>query len=148
MELYIEPSWVKKDTRFKKGQTPWNMGKKGFTTNDPEKQSRILQNLADGRKNVWKTRSREKVHNSKPICAYDLDGNFVGVFRSASAAARELNEIGENIRRCARGERGRCGQYQFRWAKLVAFRDEHLVKKTPIESYKRPRRPRHQQCDK
>lgn len=136
MELYLDPVWVKKDTRFHKGHTPWNKGRKCFSTNDPEKRSRLLQNLAEGRKNLWKTRSRDG-QNSKPVCAYDLNGNFVRVFKSVNAAARTLGVRAENARRCARRERGRCGQYQFRWAKVVEFQGEKLVKKTPIEPYKR-----------
>jgi hypothetical protein len=140
MELYLDPVRVKKDTRFHKGQTPWNKARKGFSTNDPEKQSRILHNLAEGRRNLWKTRKRDQVHNSKPVSVYDLDGNFVRVFKSANAAARALGLYGENVRRCARREKGRHGQYQFRWAKVVEFQGEKLVKKTPIEPYRRIRK--------
>lgn len=140
MELYLDPVWVKKDTRFHKGHTPWNKGSKCFSTNDPEKRSRMLQNLAEGRKNLWKTRSRDNVHNSKPVCAYDLNGNFIQVFKSVNAAARNLGVRAENARRCARRERGRCGRFQFRFAKVVEFQGEKLVKKTPIEPYKRSNR--------
>lgn len=137
MELYVEPTWVKKDTRFKKGHATWNKGRKGFSTQDPEKQRLLLQNLAEGRRNLWKTRRRDIAWNSKPICAYDLDGNFVGVYKSACEAARALGQHKRNVRRSAYSEGGRCGQYQFRWAKLVEFQGELLVKKTPIEPYKR-----------
>ena len=42
MELYLEPIWAKKDTKFQKGHIPWNKGVKGWTTRDPEKRRRVL----------------------------------------------------------------------------------------------------------
>lgn len=137
MELYIEPAWATRDTKFKKGHTPWNDGRKAFTTSDQEKQRKALARLEEGRRHVWDTRNRNIVHNQRPTCVYDLDGNFLGVYLSATKAAEAFGQIGRNVRACILGKRKRCGNYQFRAAKVEMYHGQMLVKKSPIEPYKR-----------
>lgn len=137
MELYLEPTWVKKGPKFKKGHKPWNKGRKGFSTVDDTKRKRILSCLAEGRRHLWEKRDRNVVHNQIPTCVYDLGGNFLGAYLSEAKAAEAFGQIRENVSSCVRGERKRVGNYQFRRAKVEVFRGEMLVKRTPIEPYKR-----------
>lgn len=142
MELYLEPNWIKKDTRFRKGHEPWNAGRKGFTTDNPQKRKKALMNLAEGRKlrhvNGTPSGGRKKV----AVCAYGLDGVFVRVFSSIGEAATTLCLPRENVRACVANKRKRSGQYQFRKADVVEFNGCKLVKKSPIVPYKRDGRKR------
>lgn len=140
MELYLPPTYIKNGSRFKKGHTPWNKGRKGFTTSNPEKREKMLKNIEEGRKNLWAKRDRATVYNQKPVTAYDLQGNFVGVYKSIGIAARELGVCSENIQNCLKGRRGRAGNYQFRKAEVVEFQGQRLVSRKPIEPYKRKSR--------
>lgn len=137
MELYLPPIIKSKDTKFKKGHTPWNKGRKAFTTSDQEKQRKALARLEEGRRHVWGTRNRNIVHNQRPTCVYDLDGNFLGVYLSATKAAEAFGQIGRNVRACILGKRKRCGNYQFRAAKIEVYQGQKLVKKENITPYRR-----------
>lgn len=138
MELYIEPLRpLKRKTRFYKGDIPWNKGRKGWSTNNEKKKKIILANLAEGRKHNWEKRDRSQVHNSIPCAVYDLEGNFLSAHVSEGRAADAYGQIRRNVVECVQGKRGRCGSYQFRAAKVEVFRGEKLVKKSPIEPYKR-----------
>lgn len=134
MELYITPDFVKKDTRFKKGYTPWNKGRKCWTTSDPEKMGHIKESLDNGRRKAWKSR-RIKSWNERSVCAYDLNGNFVRAYTSANAAAKDLGLCVANVYHALRCPAARSGSYQFRYAEIVEFRGEKLVKRTPIGKY-------------
>lgn len=142
MELYIEPKWAKKDTKFKKGHAAWNKGLRGFSTKDPQKIEATLRNLKRGRENLWKTRARDEVWNSIPVSVYDLNGHYLSSHKSASSAARHYCVQERNVRSCISGNRDRAGQYQFRKAKLIIFQGETLVKKDNIDPYKRRNRKR------
>lgn len=137
MELYIEPAWAKKDTKFKKGQQPWNKGRKGFTTSDEGKRRMMLENLRIGRLRSWETRDHNTFANQKATCVYDLEGNFLSVYTSINKAADAFGQLRENVRSCCNLKRGRAGSYQFRFAEIVEFLGEKMVKKSPIEPYKR-----------
>lgn len=137
MELYLPPTYIKNGSRFKKGHTPWNKGRKGFTTSNPEKREKLLKNIEEGRKNLWAKRDRTIVYNQKPVTAYDLQGNFVGAYKSIGIAARELGVSRKHIQGCLKGERGRAGSYQFRPAEVVEFQGQRLVSRKPIAPYKR-----------
>lgn len=137
MELYLPPTYIKNGSRFKKGHTSWNKGRKWFTTKDPEKRAIQLKNLEDGRKNLWAKRDRTTCHNQNPVTAYTLSGEFVGVYKSIGIAARELGVCRENIQNCLKGRRGRAGNYQFRKAEVVEFQGQRLVSRKPIAPYKR-----------
>ena len=136
MELFLPPKNAKKPSRYEKGHTTWNKGRKGFTTQDKHLQQIQLDNLAEGRKLNWEKRDRTKVYNQKPVVAYDLDGKFVGVYRSSRFAAMELGLREELIRRACRNQ-GRHGSYQFRFPVIIEFNGRKLVKKENIAPYKK-----------
>lgn len=136
MELYLEPNWIKRDTRFKKGHIPWNKGRK-CVSDDPQKRENQLKILAEGRRlrfvNGTSSGGRKKV----AVCAYDLDGEFIRVFPSIREAGTTLGLRRENIRACVANKRKSCGQFQFRKADIVEFQGRQLVKKNSIEPYRR-----------
>lgn len=134
MELYLEPIWAKKDTKFQKGHIPWNKGVKGWTTRDPEKRRRARRNLAKGRIRRLKNRPRI-AHNAIPTSVYNLSGEYLGSFSSATIAAKKFGECARNVRSCVEGKRKRCGKYMFRKASVVIFNGELMVKKENIEPY-------------
>ena len=75
---------------------------------------------------IWKYRSdykeqlptidislaKRKLH-SKPIAQYDLNGNYIRSFISASEAARVMNDLQSNISIVAIGKRNYSGKYQY-----------------------------------
>ena len=134
MELYLDPVWVKPKKERKphplKGQHQW-------PTDDPEKRARILEGLKKGQHSKNKGCSPKRF---VPVAVYDLAGNFVSVHVSVSDAARKYSLSQGNICETMKRQRGRVGQFQFRKANVVEFQGEKLVKKTPIEPYKRSNR--------
>mgnify|MGYP002621326795 FL=1 len=136
MELYIEPSWAKKDTKFKKGHATWNKGRKDWTTTDPVKRRKMRRDLAKGRKHVWDKRAHI-AYNGIPTSVYNLAGEYLGTFLSATIAAEKFGQTARNVRHCVSDKRKRCGEYMFRKAKIETFRGEKLVKKENIEPYSR-----------
>lgn len=75
---------------------------------------------------IWKYRSnyngnlpiidiglaKRKLH-SKPIAQYDLNGNYIRSFVSASEAARVMNDLQSNVSTVAIGKRNYSGKYQY-----------------------------------
>ncbi len=75
---------------------------------------------------IWKYRSdykeilptidislaKRKLH-SKPIAQYDLNGDYMRSFVSASEAARVMNDLQSNISTVATGKRNYSGKYQY-----------------------------------
>lgn len=51
----------------------------------------------------------------KPVEQYDLYGNFIQEYESASEAARQLNLFKSNITAACRGETSQCGGYQWKY---------------------------------
>lgn len=129
MELYVEPSWAKKDAKFKKGYKPWNAGRKGFVTDDTEKRENMLKILAEGGRLRYVNGKSSGGRNKVAVCAYDLDGLFVRVFQSIGEAASELCLTRENIRACVANKRKRCGLFQFRKAVVLDFQGVKYVSK-------------------
>jgi hypothetical protein len=58
-----------------------------------------------------------KKHHSKEIAQFDLEGNFIRVFKSASEAARIENDSQSNISSVALGKRNYSGKYQYAYLK-------------------------------
>ena len=132
MELYLDPVWVKP----KKERKPHPLkGKHQWPTDDPEKRARIMNGL---RKGWYSKNKRHKSPLRVPVSVYDLDGNYVTTCLHVKEAAEKYgNGSPGNVHNCISGRQGRIGQYQFRRANVVEFQGEKLVKKTPIEPYKR-----------
>lgn len=75
---------------------------------------------------IWKYRSdyngnlptidiglaKRKLH-SKPIAQYDLNGNYIRSFVSASEASRVMNDLQSNVSTVAIGKRNYSGKYQY-----------------------------------
>ncbi len=53
---------------------------------------------------------------TKKICAYDLNGNFVAIYESASEAARIYGVASNTIARVARGGRKTSCGFVWKWA--------------------------------
>ena len=51
----------------------------------------------------------------KPVLQYDLKGNFIQEFESASEAARQVNVFKSNLTAACRGEVKQCGGYQWKY---------------------------------
>lgn len=66
------------------------------------------------------------VHNSKKVIAYDLSGNFVGIYDSHEHAGRELNCAGTNIAKCLLGVRKSTGKHQF-----IPYSENYPIKISP-----------------
>jgi hypothetical protein len=58
-----------------------------------------------------------KKHHSKEIAQFDLEGNFIRVFKSASEAARIEKDSQSNISSVALGKRNYSGKYQYAYLK-------------------------------
>lgn len=69
--------------------------------------------------NILYTQDGKKslVHNSQKVIAYDLKGNFVGIYNSMQEAGRELGCQGANIKKCLIEKRKSTGNYQFAYYK-------------------------------
>lgn len=135
MELYVEPKWA---VRPKERKPHPLKGKHQWTTNDPEKREKVYAALMRG---CHKSKNKGKPsHRRIPVSVYDLDGNYITTCPSVIAAADKFGVSSGDISSCTNGRRDRVGQYQFRRAKVVEFMGEKLVKKTPIEPYKRRNR--------
>jgi len=69
----------------------------------------------------------------KPVYQYDLMGNFIQEFESASEAARQLNLFKSNLTAACRGETSQCGGFQWKYKndnkeiKMIAIKNGKLV---------------------
>lgn len=143
MELYLPPIWAKPETP----ETP-ETPKKKWVTDDPEKRARMLKALEDGRKYGQKSRhvrSRNAGKRARPVSVYDLDGNYLRSFVSISAAARHYGVDVRNVHKCCNGKCCSLKSMQFRYADVMEWKGEKMVRKTPIEPYHDQRRKQHYQ---
>lgn len=68
----------------------------------------------------------EKLHkgqilaNSKPIIQYDLEGNFIKEWQSATIAAKEINLHPTSIRHCVQGKTKTSGGYI--WKSQISYK--------------------------
>lgn len=74
------------------------------------------------------------INNSRlrAVVQYDLNGNKIRTFESASEAARQLNLQQSKITECCKKNRRRTGDFQWRYA------DEECLSLDPIEKENRP----------
>ncbi len=92
---------------------------------------------------IWKYRSdynenlpkidislAEKKLHSKPIAQYDLNGNYIQTFDSASAAARATNDKQGNVSSVAIGKRKYSGCYQYAYIEKGEIPKKHSVNKS------------------
>lgn len=71
------------------------------------------------------------IRYQKPVCQYDLDGNFLQKYSSISEAANKYNILDTKISNCCSGKRKRAGCFQWRYL-------EEKVKQTPQIITQRP----------
>lgn len=133
MELHLDPVFAIKDTKFKKLRIPWNKGAKGWLSK--KHLQAVTENFSKGNKARWEKHRGEAAVNAKPLCVYDLEGNYIKCFPSARFAAKELNLNERSIRNCRLGKRKSLHGYMFREAKIVEFKGEKFVSKQSIEPY-------------
>ena len=69
----------------------------------------------DKRKSFGEIRRGRNNPNSRMICQYDKNGNFIRVWGSISDASRSLNIDVSNISACARGKYKTAGGYIWRY---------------------------------
>ena len=62
-------------------------------------------NYGSVKEKISKAKKGKSSHNNKPILQFDLQGNFIKRWESASEAKKTLNIPGANIGRCCTGER-------------------------------------------
>lgn len=139
MELYLEPEWI---LRPKKRKPHPLKGKHQWITDDPKKREKMMAGLQKGWHLPRKGKKTGRIATTRiPVSVYDLDGKYITTCLCVSEAAEKYgNGYAGNVHGCINGLRDRVGQYQFRRAKVVEFMGEKLVKKSPIEPYKRKRR--------
>lgn len=134
MELHLEPIFVKKDTKLKKRHTPWNKGVKGWMSDEHLQVAK--KNLKKGNPARWAKHRGKPAYNAIPVCAYDLEGNYIKCYSSASAAAKDLQLKESSIKNCRSGKRGKLYEYMFRKAEIIEFNGKKLISKKPIAPYK------------
>ncbi len=64
-------------TVFKKGQTPWNKGVKGYKMHSEEFKNSLVNRLTGVPKSDESRLKSSKSHGGLPILQYDLQGNFI-----------------------------------------------------------------------
>ena len=138
-ELWIEPLFAYKKRsleggRFKKGHVPWNKGRKGWTTDDPEKRKAALENMKLGQKGHH---SRGGDYCAKPVVCYDADGAYLACFHSITHAALAMGIERRNIAFVCAGRRNLAGGYQWRYAEIIDFHGTKVVRKDSIPPVKR-----------
>ena len=98
---------------------------------------------------TWSKQHRQKYEEyyilhgastSKETYCYDLDGNFIKAFRNATLAAKFFGLNHSHISSVCRNQFGRCGKYQWRYAKDVNYSKEKIgryIKNNRIDKEKR-----------
>lgn len=111
--LAPEPKPRRRRGTFAPGHRVFNKGKKWSEWLSPEHQEKIREQLRRTRCNGnpnWVKGC--KAHNAVEVVVFK-DGRKVGIFQSATAAARELGLTARNVRHCVAGKRRSCGGYIF-----------------------------------
>ena len=83
-------------------RTPWNKGAKL----SEEHKEKILKGLTISLEN-----------RKKPVEQYDLQGNFIKLWPSATEAGRYFGIQGAHITDCCNGKRGKCAEFLWKFAK-------------------------------
>lgn len=107
------PSTKHKAGTFRRGHVPQNKGKQWDEWMAPEAQERVRAQLRKTRKNGnpnWVKGCA--AHNAVEVVVFK-DGKKVGIYKSATFAARELGLTDRNVRSCLAGKRHSCGGYIF-----------------------------------
>lgn len=131
MELYLDPPFVK----VPKQRKPHPLkGKHQWITEDPKKKERVMSGL---RKGWYMSKKGRHATRSTSVSVYDLEGKFVMACETIKQAGQVLGLSRSCISMCVTGKTKRAGKYIFRKADVVEFRGMKLVKKSPIEPYKR-----------
>ena len=101
-----------------KGKRPM-LGKK-----HSEETKRKIANSHKGKKvskdHIEKLHKGQILANSKPIEQYDLEGNFIKNWQSATIAAKELNLHPTSIRHCVQGKTKTSGGYI--WKAQISYK--------------------------
>jgi len=109
--LHLDPI-IRQKGKFRKGQTPWNKGKKWNEMFDEKTQAKLKEHL----KEISKTGAAGKGHpHPKPVIQMDEYGNKLHWYASSEAAAKKLGLHGRNIRKVCDGERNSCGGFRWCW---------------------------------
>ena len=133
MELYLDPVLPKaKRSRSQRSRDTW-LNATG------EKRARMLAGLEKGYAitHSGKRSSSPRPTLRVPVSVYDLNGHYLMSCQSMIEAAALYGVSYDNLSSCVHGRRKSAGGYMFRKAVVEEFRGVKLVKKTPIEPYKR-----------
>lgn len=94
-----------------------------------------LTNILPGGKGVVLTR-RKGDGSSKPIHKYDIDGNYIESFKSATEASKVVGVRGSSIGRVLSGERGTSGGFQWSFIKHDKLKPYRNYQHFKIRCYK------------
>jgi hypothetical protein len=99
-----------------------NKSRKGYTHSEETKNK--ISNSHKGKKtskeHLEKLQKGQILANSKPINQYDLEGNFIRNWQSATIAGKELNLHLTSIRNCVRGITKTSGGYI--WKEMISYK--------------------------
>jgi hypothetical protein len=99
-----------------------NKSRKGYTHSEETKNK--ISNSHKGKKtskeHLEKLQKGQILANSKPINQYDLEGNFIRNWQSATIAGKELNLHIMSIRNCVRGITKTSGGYI--WKEMISYK--------------------------
>lgn len=81
------------------------------------KKARVGLKINQNDKNGNRKKAIRKYFNSikKPICQYNLDGDFIEEWESAVDAGKGLNLSHSNITQACKGKKERCGEFMWRY---------------------------------
>lgn len=147
-KVYSEEEKQKMKERFSGDKNPM-FGKRGelspnYGRKHSEETKRKMSLAALGEKNhnyhqTWTDQHRKKYKEfcdlngnpgSKETYCYDLDGNFIKSFKNANLAAEEFGLNHSSICNICRKQFGKCGEYQWRYAKDVKYSKNKIDKYT------------------
>lgn len=119
----------------KRGKLSPNYGKKH---SDETKKKMSLAAIGEKNHNYhkqWTDEQKDKLrkhyekygnpNDIKTYC-YDLSGHFIKSYKSAKVAAEELNLHHSSICKICRNQKGKCGNYQWRYASDVNYSEKDI----------------------